>query len=111
MTIKDFKLSRRGNRSFVSFRLDRSLRNGRRSQGRLLIVASDLARDQHASYPDHELTDAQPPAPRDGEWYSVRRFKIVRAEFAVDESFEPKVYRVYVYDTDDRLVLTHELRR
>ena len=60
----------------------------------MVIVASDLERDRHYSYPQLDLSGGQPRKARDGEWYSIRRFKNIRAELGPVSGFEPTVFRL-----------------
>jgi len=98
-----------GNSVAVSFRLQPSVRDGRASTGRLVVVVASKS-GRHYAYPGVPLVDGRPAQPGQGEWYSIRRFKIVKARFGPLEPGDgPAQIAYYVYNRDGELVLERSL--
>jgi len=92
----------------VSFRLVNRGGEGKKVSGRVAIVAvdKDAGEPIYDTYPAMELRGGIPRDFRKGEWFSIRRFKIVTGEMEKGGGF--KVVKVFVYSTTGRVLLERE---
>lgn len=109
IVLDEFSAVRDGGELRVSFRLGREPQDGRISSGRLVVVAASEAEAEAAAYPPVALDGSWPVRPGEGDWFSVRRFKIVQARIGqLPRGAEPRLVRVLVYDLERKLILRED---
>ena len=88
----------------VGFDIQYSKTDGGNQQGRILILAR--GKNVLASYPVGTLADAGSPmliAPKNGEYFSVSRFRQVKAELGPFQSTEQiQFVEVFLFNTSDQ---------
>jgi len=96
-----------GRNNKVSFKLINERGEQHVVSGRLAIVAENRTQKgtRYSSYPAISLEQGAPKDFREGEWFSIRRFKIVTGEF---EQKGADVVSVWVYSKTGELLLHKE---
>jgi hypothetical protein len=98
LVVGELRAERDGAMVSVSFRLQRAVQDGRASSGRLVVLMSS-ANGRHYAYPRVPLNQGEPAQPGRGEWYSIRRFKIVKARLGpLEPGDRPVRLAYYIYD-------------
>lgn len=105
--IEDFVINKQKAANSITFRLVNKTNERQILSGRLAIVAADKNENQiqYASYPLMPLEQGIPKDFKNGEWYSIRRFKIVKG--TINENIATPV-TVLVYSTTGELLLQRE---
>lgn len=106
--IEDFAIVKQNAASRVTFRLVNKTKERQILSGRLAIVAANKKDEnvmRYSSYPFMPLEQGAPKDFKNGEWYSIRRFKIVRG--MINENITAPV-TVLVYSTAGELLLQKE---
>ena len=88
------------------FRLVNKKGEEHKLQGRLAVIAFDDNKKALASFPAMELSKGVPKDFKKGDWYSIRRFKVVEASFGQNKGF--KSIKVIVYSLTGKIIMEKE---
>lgn len=102
--IEDFKLDRENK---ISFKLMNKKGEQNIISGRLAIIAENRIENEprYSSYPKMSLEQGMPKDFKAGEWFSIRRFKMVKGDL---DKKGADVVAVWVYSTTGELLLHKE---
>lgn len=105
--IEDFAIDKKKNSNRVRFKLINKTMQQQKISGRLAIVVANKNGNEisYASYPAMTLEQGTPKDFRNGEWFSIRRFKVVKGE--IEEKIIDHV-AVLVYLKTGELLLYKE---
>jgi hypothetical protein len=106
--IEDLAIQRQGSRMLVSFRLV-NMQSGDSSVGGYLHI---LARGKQSdspkewAYPQGKVVNGFPENYRNGQVFTIQRFKLIQGRFNLGQSLEsPSSVRVLIYDQSGAIIL------
>ncbi|MEW6410082.1 MAG: L,D-transpeptidase family protein [Nitrospirota bacterium] len=102
IAIEQFKAERSGDRLNITFKLTNKTQNGKLLSGRLAIIGKGI---NAVSYPAMRLRGDEPLNYREAEWYSIRRFKIVKGSLSASGL---QTVMVIVYSRNGEILIKRE---
>ena len=106
--IEELQISTAGDSLNLSFRLSRNSMEDRLISGYLLIIAEHESGDQSkfATYPEFQMSPGVPLNYRNGDPYSIRKFKLINTSMRLkDKPFNYNKLKFMVFDSEGRVLL------
>jgi uncharacterized coiled-coil protein SlyX len=108
VSIEDLVIQKQGSRMLVSFRLVNMLSGDSTVGGYLHILARGKQSDppREWAYPQGKVVNGFPENYRNGQVFTIQRFKPIQGRFNLGQSLEsPSSVRVLVYDQSGAIIL------
>jgi len=108
VSIEDLAIQKQGSRMLVSFRLVNMQPGDNSVGGYLHILARGKQSDvpKEWAYPPGKVVDGYPENYRNGQVFTIQRFKPIHGRFNLGKSLEsPSAVRVLIYDQSGAIIL------
>lgn len=110
--VEDLTVTKQGTKLTVQFRLVKLSEGESPADGHVYIIAMNGSTQppQFWTYPKVALREGVPVEYQRGEYFKIRRFKMIRGVYFLDtEAERPSSIKVIVYDTSGELMLEKEI--
>jgi hypothetical protein len=111
--IEDVAITRDGTTLTVQFKLLRVSESASPASGHVYIIAMNGSTDppQYWTYPKVALRDGVPIRYDRGEFFKIKRFRMIRGTYYMEEESDlPSSIQVLIYDTSGRLMLKQDFK-